>query len=93
MAQVSVESTGAALRSDLALAQRALAREADACHLLIRTYNQRLYRLARSILRNDAEAEEAVRGIARRYAEETGRESEVFVGSGPGAEEVGVVVA
>jgi RNA polymerase sigma-70 factor (ECF subfamily) len=60
MAQVSVESTGAALRSDLALAQRALAREADACHLLIRTYNQRLYRLARSILRNDAEAEEAV---------------------------------
>ena len=40
-----------------------------------------------------AEAEEAVRGIARRYAEETGRESEVFVGSGPGAEEVGVVVA
>jgi RNA polymerase sigma-70 factor (ECF subfamily) len=60
MAQVSVESTGAALRSDLALAQRALAREADACRLLIRTYNQRLYRLARSILRNDAEAEEAV---------------------------------
>jgi RNA polymerase sigma-70 factor (ECF subfamily) len=60
MAQVSVESTGAALRSDLALAQRALAREADACLLLIRTYNQRLYRLARSILRNDAEAEEAV---------------------------------
>ena len=40
-----------------------------------------------------SDAEEAVRRIARRYAEETGREAEVFVGSGPGAEEVGVVVA
>ena len=41
--------------------------------------------------RSDAEA--AVREIARRYAEETGREGEVFVGSGEGAEESGVVVA
>jgi galactokinase len=39
------------------------------------------------------EAEDAVRGIARRYREESRREAEVFVGSGPGAEEVGVVVA
>jgi len=39
-----------------------------------------------------AEAEDAVRGIARRYADETGREAEVFVGSSSGAEEVGVVV-
>ncbi|PYP79978.1 MAG: GHMP kinase [Gemmatimonadetes bacterium] len=39
------------------------------------------------------EAEASVREIARRYAEETGREAEVFVGSGPGAEESGVVVA
>ena len=38
------------------------------------------------------DAEPAVREIARRYAEETGRGAEVFVGSGPGAEEVGVVV-
>jgi len=37
-------------------------------------------------------AEGVVRDIARRYAEEAGREAEVFVGSGPGAEEVGVVV-
>jgi L-arabinokinase len=37
------------------------------------------------------EAEAAVREIARRYAEETGREAEVFVGSGPGADELGVV--
>ena len=40
--------------------------------------------------RSDAEAE--VREIARRYAEETGREAEVFVGSGPGVEESGVIV-
>ena len=40
--------------------------------------------------RSDAEAE--VREIARRYAKETGREAEVFAGSGPGAEEIGVVV-
>ena len=38
------------------------------------------------------EAEERVRAIARRYSAQTGRRAEVFVGSGPGAEEVGVVV-
>jgi galactokinase len=38
------------------------------------------------------DAEPMVREIARRYAAETGRAAEVFVGSGPGAEEVGVVV-
>jgi L-arabinokinase len=38
------------------------------------------------------DAEPRVREIARRYEEETGRAAEVFVGSGPGAEEVGVVV-
>jgi len=40
--------------------------------------------------RSDAEA--AVREIARSYARESGREAEVFVGSGPGAEESGIVV-
>ena len=39
-----------------------------------------------------ADAEPEVREISRRYARESGREAEVFVGSGPGAEEVGVVV-
>ena len=37
----------------------------------------------------DAEAE--VRKIARAYAQESGREAEVFVGSSPGADEMGVV--
>ena len=39
------------------------------------------------------EAEASVRDIARRYSAETGRDAEVFAGSGTGAEEVGVVVA
>jgi galactokinase len=39
-----------------------------------------------------SDAEPVVREISRRYARESGREAEVFVGSGPGAEEVGVVV-
>jgi len=38
-------------------------------------------------------AEDAVREIAARYERETGRVAEVFARSGPGAEEVGVVVA
>ena len=38
-----------------------------------------------------SDAEPVVREIARRYALESGREAEVFVGSGPGAEELGVV--
>ena len=39
------------------------------------------------------DAEAVVRGIAARYERETGRSADVFARSGPGAEEVGVVVA
>jgi len=53
-------SAGMALRADMALVERARAREAGACRLLIKTYNQRLYRLARSIVRNDGEAEDVL---------------------------------
>ena len=45
---------------DLLLVHRALAREADAFRMIIKTHNQRLYRIARGILRNDAEAEDVV---------------------------------
>ena len=38
------------------------------------------------------DAEPMVRDVARRYEAETGRAAEVFAGSGPGAEEVGVVL-
>ena len=46
--------------ADLVLVHRALAREADAFRAIIKTHNQRLYRIARGILRNDAEAEDVV---------------------------------
>ncbi|ODA97596.1 RNA polymerase subunit sigma [Mesorhizobium sp. SEMIA 3007] len=49
-----------ALSGDLMLVQRALARDAGAFRTIIKTYNQRLYRIARGILRNDAEAEDVV---------------------------------
>ncbi len=45
---------------DRGLVQRAIARESDAFRFIMQRYNQRLYCLARSILRNDSEAEDAV---------------------------------
>ena len=39
-----------------------------------------------------SDGESAVRGLAARYAEETGRRAEVFSGSGPGMAERGVVI-
>ena len=52
-----------ALRQDLddaTLASRVQAGDTAAFELLMRRYNQRLYRVARSMLRNGADAEEAV---------------------------------
>ena len=46
--------------SDTALARRVSAGEHDALRLLMRRYNQTLYRTARSILKDEAEAEDAV---------------------------------
>jgi RNA polymerase sigma-70 factor, ECF subfamily len=45
---------------DLEIAQRIAAGDRDQLRLLMRRYNQRLYRTARSILKDDAEAEDAV---------------------------------
>lgn len=50
----------AATSDDIDLVQRAIAREGGAFRLIMQRYNQRLYRLARSILRNDGEAEDVV---------------------------------
>lgn len=44
----------------MALVRRALARDPGAFRLIIKTYNQRLYRIARGVVRNDAEAEDIV---------------------------------
>ena len=46
--------------SDFEIAQRIAAGDRDALQRLMRRYNQRLYRTARSILRDDAEAEDTV---------------------------------
>ncbi|TIV38469.1 MAG: RNA polymerase sigma factor [Mesorhizobium sp.] len=51
---------GAAAAGDMALVRRALARDPDACRAIIKTHNQRLYRIARGVVRNDAEAEDIV---------------------------------
>ncbi|ESY85586.1 RNA polymerase sigma factor [Mesorhizobium sp. LNHC220B00] len=45
---------------DMLLVHRALAREPDAFRVIMKVHNQRLYRIARGILRNDAEAEDVV---------------------------------
>lgn len=47
-------------RSDLDLVSRAQARDAGAFRAIMRMHNQKLYRLARSIVRNDSEAEDIV---------------------------------
>lgn len=47
-------------QSDLDLVSRAQARDAGAFPAIMRTHNQKLYRLARSIVRNDSEAEDIV---------------------------------
>lgn len=46
--------------SDALLLRRIAMKDPTALQALMRHYNQRLYRVARSILRNDADAEEAV---------------------------------
>ena len=46
--------------SDTEQVQRALACDAGAFRAIMQTHNQRLYRIARSILRNNADAEDAV---------------------------------
>ncbi|HSR57872.1 MAG TPA: sigma-70 family RNA polymerase sigma factor, partial [Candidatus Binataceae bacterium] len=40
--------------------RRALARDAEAFAAIMQRYNQRLYRIARSVLRNSVDAEDAV---------------------------------
>lgn len=45
---------------DAELVRRALARDGAAFRSIMERYNRRLYRIARSILRNDSEAEDAV---------------------------------
>jgi RNA polymerase sigma-70 factor (ECF subfamily) len=57
---VAVRPAPLAQVSDAELARRIAASDPQAFVLLMRRYNQRLFRVARSILRDDAEAEDAV---------------------------------
>jgi len=59
MHPVSIKIEGKDL-SDTEIARRIAAGDRNAFELLMRRYNQTLYRTARSILRDDAEAEDAV---------------------------------
>lgn len=45
---------------DLELVRRASARDGDAFRTIMKTHNQRLYRLARGVVRNNSEAEDIV---------------------------------
>jgi RNA polymerase sigma-70 factor, ECF subfamily len=45
---------------EMQLVRRALAREGDAFRTIIKMHNQRLYRIARGVVRNDSEAEDIV---------------------------------
>jgi RNA polymerase sigma-70 factor (ECF subfamily) len=48
---------------DLELAHRAMARDGAAFRTIIKTHNQRLYRIARGVVRNDSEAEDIVQEV------------------------------
>jgi RNA polymerase sigma-70 factor, ECF subfamily len=49
-----------AASDDMQLVRRALARDGDAFRTIIKTHNQRLYRIARGVVRHDSEAEDIV---------------------------------
>ncbi|MDG4895236.1 MAG: RNA polymerase sigma factor [Mesorhizobium sp.] len=57
---IEAAAVGATEAGDIALVRRALARDPDAVRAIIKTHNQRLYRIARGVVRNDAEAEDVV---------------------------------
>jgi RNA polymerase sigma-70 factor (ECF subfamily) len=57
---VKAAEIGTAEAGDMVLVRRALARDPDAFRTIIKTHNQRLYRIARGVVRNDAEAEDVV---------------------------------
>ncbi|RVD63409.1 RNA polymerase sigma factor [Mesorhizobium sp. M7A.F.Ca.ET.027.03.2.1] len=49
-----------AVPGEMQLVHRALARDGDAFRTIIKTHNQRLYRIARGVVRNNSEAEDIV---------------------------------
>src|SRR3954453_23671739 len=60
MVQAKVRRPLPAVLDDVELVRRVLARDADAFRTIMQRHNRRLYRIARSVLRNDGEAEDVV---------------------------------
>jgi len=60
MAQHRVKQTVPAAADDAELVRRALARDAGAFRAIMQKHNRRLYRIARSVLSNNDDAEDAV---------------------------------
>jgi RNA polymerase sigma-70 factor, ECF subfamily len=60
MVQSPAKHIAAAVLNDAELVRRALAGNADAFRAIMQSHNRRLYRIARCVLRNSAEAEDAV---------------------------------
>jgi RNA polymerase sigma-70 factor (ECF subfamily) len=60
MSEPTINPATRATDDDMMLARRIVAGDQHAFELLMRRHNRRLYRLARSTLRNDAEAEDAL---------------------------------
>ena len=60
MAQTALKKGVLASLDDAELVRHALNRDAEAFRIIMQRHNQRLYRIARSVLRNSVEAEDAV---------------------------------
>ena len=60
MRQAQIPQTAPVESGDTELVRRAFARDETAVRAIMQANNRRLYRLARGILRNDAEAEDVV---------------------------------
>src|SRR6516225_6317567 len=60
MAQNTIKQAVPAVSDDAELVRRALARDAGAFRAIMQKHNRRLYRIARGVLRNNTEAEDAV---------------------------------
>ena len=56
----AIQTVAVSASGDMLLVHRAMAHEADAFRAIIKTHNQRLYRIARGVVRNDSEAEDIV---------------------------------
>lgn len=60
MASTNDGNIEAGMVSDMDIVQRVLAGDTASFELIMRRYNRRLYRIARSVLKNDADAEDVV---------------------------------